>query len=103
MNRAQYLIERLDTIAEEYDHYKAITPDDTIIQNQTKHLDGVVPQCPTCGRDLIPGFVYPSQIQCPKCQTDVSLAKGEFPYRTLSGNRVAADGVVSKGTYGEQV
>ena len=101
MSRAQLLLEKLERVSED-DHNAEVhvKPEDTIIRNQTKHLDGVVPLCPTCGIDLNPGFMTPSQIQCPACMTDVSLAQGAFPYRTLSGNRVAADGVVSKGTYG---
>lgn len=73
------------------DDPNAITPEDTIIHNQT--MDGIVPQCPTCGRDVIPGVMSPSLVQCPGCMTDIDLANGKYPYRTHAPN-------MSRGRYG---
>ena len=55
--------------------------------------DARVVLCPTCGRDIIPGFVNPGLVQCPGCQTDIDLAKGKYQYRTRVPNR-------TRGNYG---
>ena len=82
---------------EGYDH-DAVSPEDTIIQNQ-KYPDGNWPKpCPTCSHPMTPGFMTPSIIQCPKCMENVDIHKWEpTSIRSLSTNRVAADGVVRKG------
>lgn len=91
MNRAQ----RIQYIMQEFfaddEAPSTISREDTIIKNQMP--GGIVPLCPTCGRDLIPGFMSPSMIQCPKCMTDVDLAYGKYPYRTHAPN-------MSRGSYG---
>lgn len=98
MNRAQRLQQYIqEFFADDMDDMRsssscsAITPDDTIIKNTTP--GGIVPLCPTCGKDLIPGFQNAHMIQCPQCMTDVDLASGKYPYRAHVPNR-------SRGQYG---
>lgn len=99
MSRAGQILERLDAIKEdEYNAEVHVKNDDTIIKNQS--VNGRVPLCPTCGHDIIPGHLSPSQVQCPKCFTDVSLADGSYKYRTLSGNTGAHDGIRGDNQYG---
>ena len=104
MSRAGAILERLDWLNEvaEFNAEVRVRPEDTLIKNQTMP-DGIVPQCPTCGRDVIPGVLTPSIVQCPGCMTDIDLANGMYKYRTLSGNAVAADGVKRTGYYGSEV
>jgi hypothetical protein len=71
-----------------------ITDDDTIMANVTD------PQwtCPTCASE----FIAPSNVealQCPGCYQSAELARGEVPYRTLSGNMKRADGETGKAQY----
>ena len=72
----------------------AITSQDTVLNTVSKPFpDGIIPLCPTCGKDLIPGFPNPHMIQCPQCMTDVDLAYGKYPYRAHVPNR-------TRGQYG---
>ena len=91
ITRAQRIQQRIGEFFADDEAPDSIAPEDTIIKNQTK--GGIVPQCPTCGIDLIPGFMTPAMIQCPACMIDVDLAKGNYPYRTKSGN-------ATRGVYG---
>lgn len=100
MSRAGQILERLERIAEDDDCNAEVyvKPEDTIIRNQSLP-DGIVPQCSTCGRDVVPGFLTPSLVQCPKCMDNIDLARGNYKYRTLSGNRKTHDGVPGDANY----
>ena len=91
MNRAQRIRAMLGEFFADDENPDSIAPEDTIIHNQT--TGGIVPQCPTCGMDLIPGFMSPAMVQCPNCMNTIDLAKGNFPYRTKAPN-------MSRGQYG---
>lgn len=91
MNRAQHITQTLREFFSDDEAPSTIAPEDTILHNQT--AGGIVPLCPTCGIDLIPGVSNPSMIQCPCCMTDVNLAAGKYPYRTKTPNR-------TRGAYG---
>ncbi len=94
MTRAQRIKGLMDEFFADDEAPDAIAPEDTIIHNVSKPFpNGIVPQCPTCGIDVIPGFLSPSQVQCPGCMTDINLAKGNYPYRTHAPN-------MSRGKYG---
>lgn len=84
MNRAFRIQKYIQEFFADDDAPSSISPEDTIIKNQT--AGGIVPLCPTCGRDLIPGLDSPHMIQCPLCMTDVNLANGNYPYRTKTPN-----------------
>lgn len=60
-----------------------IQPEDTLIQRVTSPDL----QCGTCGFAFKPGVVPENvtHLQCPSCQTGVSLARGEEPYTTKVG------------------
>ena len=95
MTRAKHICEKMDRMLEDHD---AMSPEDTIIQNQ-KYPDGGWPKpCPTCSKEITPGFMSPSLMQCPSCMTNIDIHSWTpTSIRTLSGNKVAADGIVRKG------
>jgi hypothetical protein len=91
MNRAQRIQSAMREFFADEEAPSTISPEDTIIKNQTP--GGIVPLCPTCGRDLLPGLSGAALVQCPLCMTDVNIANGNFPYRTKAPN-------MSRGAYG---
>ncbi len=91
ITRSQRIKHLIDEFFADDESPDTLTPDDTIIHNQRQ--GGIIPQCPTCGMRLIPGFKDASLIQCPGCMTSVDLAKGAFPYTSQVSQR-------SRGRYG---
>ena len=100
LNRSQYIKAMIGEFFADDEGPSTITKDDTIIQRQQQYHslsdpfpDNRIIMCPTCGKDLIPGFSNPHMLQCSKCFTDVDLAYGKYPYRTHAPS-------MSRGQYG---
>ena len=94
ITRAQRIRQQIGEFFADDEAPDSIAPEDTILHNLGKPFpDGRIPLCPTCGRDVIPGFMTPQMVQCPGCFTDIDLANGKYAYRTKSGN-------MSRGQYG---
>lgn len=90
MTRAQRIKQAMQEFFADDEAPSTISREDTILKNVG--TGGLFPTCPTCSRVLIPGFMNPSMVQCPACQTDVYLAKGEYNYTTKAPN-------MSRGSY----